>query len=134
MSPDFTAAADWSALLDWYVEAEEPINDLDSCRVIVDSMMIGTAGSNLVIAPTLNDLTLGAELWLLSHPCPIRWNCDHLLAIVNVYRAIGELIVGVGGDPADAEEWDLQDKVVEAGRLLDEAKYIIMRLKLVLKP
>jgi hypothetical protein len=108
MSPDAGTPNDWPALSNWYVHAPHIIDDLDACQVLVDAMLEGTPEANLHAADALGALTRDAELWLVTHPCPERWNGEHMAAIVHVYMAVGALIVSVGGEPADADEGDLK--------------------------
>ncbi len=128
MSSDSEAPIDWPALLDWYMHASHIIDDLDACQSLVDAMLDGTAEANLHAADTLGALTRDAQLWLITHPCPERWNGEHMTAIVHVYMAVGALIVGVGGDPADADQGDLKEKVTDAGLMIDEVKMLVSRL------
>jgi hypothetical protein len=133
MSSDPLTPIDWTALLDWYVNASHIIDDLDACQVLVDTMLEGTAEANLHACDALGALTRDAELWLVTHPCPERWNGEHMAAIVHVYMAIGALIVGVGGDPADADQGDLKDKVTDAGLMIDEVRILVSRLSAALE-
>jgi hypothetical protein len=133
MSADSETPIDWPALLDWYMNASHIIEDLDACQVLVETMLDGTPEANLHAADALGVLTRDAQLWLLSHPCPERWNGEHMTAMVHVYMAVGALIVGVGGDPADADQGDLKEKVTDAGLMIDEVRMLVSRLSAALE-
>jgi len=133
MSSDAGTPIDWSALLDWYVNASHIIADLDACQVLVEAMLTGTPEANFRAVEALGTLTRDAELWLVTHPCPEQWNGEHMAAIVHVYMAIGALIVGVGGDPADADPSDLKDKVTDAGLMGEEVRMLVSRLSAALE-
>ena len=122
----------WAALLDWYVGASELVEDLEACRIIVGSLLVGSATSNLVACDELNALTRRAELWLLAHPCPEEWNAAHVGTIVQMCMEIGELIVGAGGDPTRVDQATLKDKSTEVDLMIDEVKELIFQLMAVL--
>ena len=124
---------DWPALLDWYMHASHIIVDLDACQMLADAMLDGTPEANLRAACAMAALTRDAELWLVTHPCPERWNGEHMAAIVHVYMAVGALIVGVGGDPADADQGDLKEKVTDAGLMIEEIRMLVSRLSAALE-
>jgi len=127
------APIDWHALLGWYVDASHLIDDLGACQVLVETMLQGLPEENLRAAEALDALTGDAEMWLVTHPCPEKWNGEHMAAIVHVYMAVGALMVGVGGDPADADPGDLKDKIADAGLMFDEVKLLVSRLSAALE-
>ena len=119
---------DWSALLDWYLSVFRLIEDFDSCQAVVDSMLSGTPEANLVGAELLGALTRGAELWLLSHPCPEPWNGEHMVAIVHSYMAIGTLIVDAEGDPDRVDQVAMKELISESALMVQEVKDLVARL------
>jgi len=50
---------------------------------------------------------------VLTHPCPESQHGHHLASIVTVFIAVGALSIGVRGNPAEADDDDLQ-RVVQA--------------------
>ena len=113
---------DLDEIFGWYLSACNIIADLDVCRVIVDSMLSGSASSNMLIAEGLDSLTQSAELWLLTHPCPEHLNADDLSAIVRDYQGFGALIVATQGAPDGPMRIALQDMAKDASMLLDEVR------------
>jgi hypothetical protein len=133
MSSDSRTPIDWPGLLDWYMHASRIIDDLIACQLLVEAMLDGTPEANLRAADALEVLTRDAQLWLITNPCPERWNGEHMTAMVHVYMAVGALIVGVGGDPADADQGDLKEKITDAGLMIDEVRMLVSRLSAALE-
>ncbi len=133
MTPILEGGTDWEALLAWYVGAGDLVADLDACRVIAESMLVGAATTNLVVAQSLSVLTQRSEQWLLLHPCPEPWNHEHVLAAVHGFMVVGRQIVAAGGDPSVGDPVALKALVVEAGRILDGIRDLIVRLTAVLE-
>ena len=120
---------DWQALLSWYLDAGPVIDDLDSCCTVVRTMREATSEANRAFASALSSLTSGAELWLLTHPCPEPWNGRYFSDIVGVFVAIGRLMVGAGGDPAAADDGRLHEKIEEVCGMVEELKGLVARLQ-----
>jgi hypothetical protein len=95
---------------DWYDDASSTIENLDTCLSIIRSMLTGSPESNLRIAQSLSGLLLDAELWLLTHPCPDKWNGEYMLDVVGVFVEIGQEIVQADGD-AMATPGDLGQEI-----------------------
>jgi len=119
---------DWGALFQWYTGAKPIIEDLDACRVIVDSMLVGNADTNCRAAEGLDALTRNAELWLLTNPCPEKWNGEHMTAVVDAYKGIGALVMSTLGAPDPALRVVLKEAVDEANRMLEEVRGMIAQL------
>jgi hypothetical protein len=96
--------------------------------VIVDAMLFGSAGSNLVAAEAPIGLTAKAELLPAAHPCPGKWNGEHMDSIVHTPMDIGALIVSSDGDPLNANHADLADKTNEARLMFDEVDVMVSQL------
>lgn len=92
---------DWQALYLWYLDAADLVQGLDECCVIVRAMVHDDAATNLRAVATLNVLTLNAEVWLATHPCPEPWNGRWLGDAVAGFVTIGRLFVRSEGRPDD---------------------------------
>ena len=133
MPATFSEPAAWACLLDWYVSASETIGDLEVCRVIVHSMLAGTATTNAVVAEALDALTRRSELWLATHPSPDAWNGEHLGAAVHVYMRFGRAMKECGWDPANADATELRSAVSAGDLLMDEVDGLVGQLSRLLE-
>ena len=106
------------------------VGNFDACVAIIRAMLTGDADANLRIATSLSALLTDSELWLLTHPCPDRWNGEYLLDVVGVFVEIGQDLVRAGGNPtiapADLEleldvAIDLLGNIKELARQVDSA-------------
>ena len=104
---------DWQALYLWYIGAADLVESLDSCCVIVRAMVDDDAPANLRAVTSLNVLTLNAEVWLATHPCPEPWNRRWLADAVTGFVTIGKLFVRSDGRPDDRGMGYLKE-IVEA--------------------
>ncbi len=109
------------ALDNWYDDASVVIGNLDACVAILRSMLVGRPDSNMRIAQSLSGLLLDSELWLLTHPCPDRWNGEYMLDVIGVFVEIGQEIVQADGDPT-AVLGDLRQEADVAVDLLANLK------------
>jgi len=128
MSEEIPGSIDGTALARWYSSAHELLRALDACRQVVDSMMVGTAATNLLLADELAELTRNAEFWLAAHPCPDPRTGEHMGAIAHAYAMAGDMVVDAGGDSTNADQAELKDIVTEAGVMLDEVTDLVDRL------
>jgi hypothetical protein len=119
MSPTGAKGTDWAALIGWYLNAGEMLADLDvGCR-IVQTFPNSGAAANLAAAKILSTKTVGADLWLLSHPCPEDWNGQYIFGVIQDLTTIGELIVSAGGDWVAADDGTLNVKIDGACEKVD---------------
>ncbi len=109
------------ALDNWYEDASVVIENFETCVSIIRSMLVGRPESNMRIAQSLSGLLADSELWLLTHPCPDRWNGEYMLDVVGVFVEIGQEIVQADGDPA-AIHGDLHQETDVAVDLLANLK------------
>lgn len=128
MNSDEVPPTDWDGLLKWYLSADPLISGLDTCSEIVRLLSDGTAEANLLVAEALSAITYDNELWLLAHPCPEDWNRKYLSNINEMFIAIGELVVTVGGSTPRAVADALTRAVAEACTLVGGVHQTVHRL------
>ena len=109
------------ALGDWYDDASGVIDNFDAGLSIIRYMLTGSAAANLRIAESLSALLVDSELWLLTHPCPDRWNGEFLSDVVGVFFEIGQDLVRAGGDTANTRR-DVEMETEAAAELLANVK------------
>jgi hypothetical protein len=119
---------EWDALLQWYLGAGPLISGLDTCSTIVRSMPSGTADANLLAAEDLSAITHDNELWLLAHPCPEAWNETYLSNMNEMFVAIGELVITLGGSPPEAIADSLTKAITDACAMAGDLHHTIRRL------
>jgi hypothetical protein len=118
---------DWDALSDWFRGTRDVVDDLNSCSVVVLSMMIGSPASNRRALRALDVLTRDAELWLLSHPCP-EWRCGvYLSSIVEAFASLGLLLAEHGGDAVAADDGTLAGRVEHTCQMVQDLQSVANR-------
>jgi len=124
----FIDRAYWPALLNGYRGADAVISDLNSVLELLLTMVAGTAESTRSRVDRLSDLTLRADLWLHSNPCPEPWYGEHLQAVVIAFWEARSLIAEAGGDVAAVEGGALDAVIDESTVLLNEVRSTISPL------
>ena len=111
-----------SDLASWIEEAEGVLDDLDTCSIIVRSMLVGSASSNLVVMGVLDALTRDAEFWLLTNPCPVDGVDSALSEVARFFTAFGQLVLTCRGDSEAADNGTLAEGVQSACSMLEDFK------------
>ena len=115
-----------SALIQWFRDAEPTFEDLNICSVMAAATIVGSASSNLVAVPTLDTLTRNADLWFLTHPCPVEGFGLDMSAITALFTAFARLIFSYGGDGEAADDGTLASRVESTSLLLADIRAITL--------
>lgn len=113
--------------MQWYLDSGELMDVFRTCCAVVRSLPTGTAQANLKSAEILSGAARDAEIWLLSHPCPQRWNENDLRSIVNVFTVIGAFIVAFDGDVRDADG-EFLIRIDDVCKMVERVEKLVGRL------
>jgi len=97
VSPSQSAPIDWVALRGWYATTDEVLAIFDRCCAASRRLLDGDAAASLDEASRLGALTVEADDWLRSHPCPHGPNGDWVTSIVRLFTVITDMIVVTEG-------------------------------------
>ena len=128
MANNEVPSIDWNGLLQWYMSADAFMADLDTCCEITRSMPTGSVMANFKAAQDLGDTTRNAEFWLLEHPCPEEWNAKYLWNIVQMFIAIGELVVSFDGVVHEGAADPLTQMIDSTCAMVEDAYQVNRRL------